>query len=144
MSIASFRSNNTIMETHDMMEATVKGLSTALFLILIVASLLELSLLSLRPLLLRIGKKTGLNGGIELILGLVLGILLASWLDLDVFSMTFNVESNWLGVALTGAVIGQGGTWLIRILPRIRILSSIARIPGEPPRSEEEQEEKEE
>ena len=109
-------------------DSSLKSLATGLFLILIVASLLELSLLALRPLLIKVGKKVGLNGGIEFIVGLLLGVLLASWLALDVFSMTFNVTSNWLGVILTGVVIGQGGTWLIRVLPKIKILSNLSPI----------------
>lgn len=114
------------MQETELIDSSLKSLATGLFLILIVASLLELSLLSLRPLLSKVGKRIGLNGGVELILGLILGVLLASWLHLDVFSMTFNVPSRVLGIILTGVVIGQGGTWLIRVLPKIRILSSIS------------------
>ena len=88
-----------------------------LFLLLIlVAFLIELVKLALRPVIQRFIVWNGMS---ELIIGLVLGVAIAFWFDLDVYAVVFRHEETILGIFLTGLIIGRGGHWLMSVMPGI-------------------------
>lgn len=99
-----------------------------LFLLLVlVAFLLELVMLALRPVIRRFIVWNGMS---ELIIGLVLGVLVAFWLELDAYSIIFRIPPSILGIILTGLIIGRGGHWMMSVVPGI---SPGSVSPGPPP-----------
>lgn len=91
-------------------------LTGLLLLLVVVAFLIELVLLAIRPIIQRFIVWNGMS---ELVIGLTLGVLAALWVDLDAFAILFRQDDTVLGTILTGLIIGRGSTWLLTVLPGI-------------------------
>ena len=96
----------------------LEALAGLFLLLVLVAFLLELVMLAVRPIIQRFSQVVW-NGLSELIVGLILGVAVAFWLNLDAYSIIFRIPPTIFGTVLTGVIIGRGGHWLMAFLPGI-------------------------